>query len=160
MRKRRILFAGFVARMGEESLPQRVMFGELIGGKGYSGGQYNDWMAHLKEDMSAFGTKFEKWRKAAKKAGRLFRQADEGAELFIIQKWHKTERRKAAERRAKAAEAPSTVGISKRLGKGGRGGRGEGGMGGGGVLPKRLKSGSGHHRLKICGPSNGRHKLA
>ena len=33
MRKRRILFAGFVARMGEERLPQRVVFRELIGGK-------------------------------------------------------------------------------------------------------------------------------
>ena len=33
-----ILFAGFVACMGEERLPQRVMFGELVGGKGYSGG--------------------------------------------------------------------------------------------------------------------------
>ena len=49
--------------------------------------------------------------------------------------------------------------------EGGRGGRGrgrEGGGGGGrgGVMPKRLKSGSGHHRLKICGPSNGRHKIA
>ena len=40
-------------------------------------------------------------------------------------------------------------------------GRGEGGRGGRrGVLPKRLKSGSGHHRLEICVPSNGRHKLA
>ena len=37
VRKRRILFAGFVARMGEKRLPQRVMFGELVGGKGYSG---------------------------------------------------------------------------------------------------------------------------
>ena len=25
--------------MGEERLPHRVMFGELVGGKGYSGGQ-------------------------------------------------------------------------------------------------------------------------
>ena len=32
--KRRLLFARFVARMGEERLPQRVMFGELVGGKG------------------------------------------------------------------------------------------------------------------------------
>ena len=40
--ERRILFAGFVARMGEERLPQRVMFGELVGGKGYSGGQEKD----------------------------------------------------------------------------------------------------------------------
>ena len=38
VRKRRILFAGFVARMGEERLPQRVMYGEFVGGKGYSGG--------------------------------------------------------------------------------------------------------------------------
>ena len=59
MRKRRILFAGFVARVGEERLPQRVMFGELAGGKGYTGGQEKDWMAHLKEDMSVFGMKFE-----------------------------------------------------------------------------------------------------
>ena len=52
VRKRRILFAGFVARMGEERLPQRVMFGELVGGKGYSGRQEKDWLAHLREDMS------------------------------------------------------------------------------------------------------------
>ena len=57
--------------------------------------------------------------------------------------------RRDAEQHAKAAAAPSTVGISKRPG-GGREG----------ALPKRRKSGSGHHRLEICGPSNGRHKLA
>ena len=62
VRKRRILFAGFVARMGEERLPQRVMFGELVGGKGYSGGQEKNWLVHLKEDMSVFGMKFEGWR--------------------------------------------------------------------------------------------------
>ena len=39
VRKRRILIEGFIARMGEERLSQRVMFGELVGGKGYSGGQ-------------------------------------------------------------------------------------------------------------------------
>ena len=42
VRKRRILFAGFVGRMGEERLPQRVVFGQLVGGKGYSGGQKKD----------------------------------------------------------------------------------------------------------------------
>ena len=47
--------------MGEERLPQRVMFGELVGGKGYSRGQEKDWLAHLKEDMSVFGMKFERW---------------------------------------------------------------------------------------------------
>ena len=69
-----------------------------------------------------------------------------------MRNWHETERHKAAERRAKAAAAPSTVGISKRPGGGGNRG--------GSVLPKRLKSGSGHHRLDICGPSNGRHMIA
>ena len=71
-RNRRILFAGFVARMGEERLPQMVMFWEFVGGKGYSGEQEKDWMDHLKEDMSVFGMKFEGWRKTAQKAGRWF----------------------------------------------------------------------------------------
>ena len=112
--------------MGEERLPHRVVFGELVGGKGYSRGQEKDWLVHLKEDMSVFGTEFEGWRKAAQKAGRWFRRVEEGAELFM-RKWHKTERRKAAERYVKAAAAPSTVGISKRQGGWGEGGRGEGG---------------------------------
>ena len=49
VRRRRMLFAGFVARMGEERLPRRVMFGEMVGGKGYSFGQEKDWMGRLKE---------------------------------------------------------------------------------------------------------------
>ena len=106
-------------------------------------------MDHLKEDMSIFGMKFEGWRKAAQKAGRWFRRVEEGAELFM-RNWHETERRTAAERRAKAAAAPSTVSISKR----------PGGGEGGGVMPEGLKSGSGHHRLESCGPSNGRDKIA
>ena len=79
--------------MGEERLPLRVMFGELVGGKGYSGGQEKDWMVHLK-DMSAFGMKFERWRKDAQKAGRWFRRVEEGAESFM-RKWHDTERCRA-----------------------------------------------------------------
>ena len=39
VQKRRILFAGFLARIGEERLPQRAMFGEFVGGKGYSEGK-------------------------------------------------------------------------------------------------------------------------
>ena len=33
MRRRRILFAGFVVRMGKERLPRRVLFGEMQEGK-------------------------------------------------------------------------------------------------------------------------------
>ena len=65
VRRRTILFAGFVARMGEERLPRRVMFGEMLGGKGYSGGQEWDWMKDLEEDHKALGIKFEGWHEAA-----------------------------------------------------------------------------------------------
>ena len=60
----------------------------------------------------------------------MVRRVEEGAELFM-QNWHEAERCIAAERRAKAAAAPSTVGISKRPGGGGRraGGEGTGGAG-------------------------------
>ena len=124
--------------MGEERLPQREMFGELVGGKGYSGGQEKDWTVHLKEDMSVFGMKFEGWQHDARKAGRCFRRVEEGAESFM-RKWHDTEKSRVAERHAKAAAAPSTVGISERPGgrrtvgggeeEGEKGGRGEGGGG-------------------------------
>ena len=59
MRKQRLLFAGFVAHMREWRLPLRVMLGELVGGRGYSGGQGKDWLVYLKEDMAVFGMKFE-----------------------------------------------------------------------------------------------------
>ena len=72
VRKRRILFAGLVARMGKKRLPQSLVFWELVGGKGYSGGQEKDWVVHLKEDMSVVEMKFEGWRNNAQKAGRCF----------------------------------------------------------------------------------------
>ena len=52
VRKRRILFAGLVARIGGELLSLRVMLGELVRCKGYSGGQEKDWMVHRKENTS------------------------------------------------------------------------------------------------------------
>ena len=67
-RHNRKLFSGFVTRMGEERLPKRAMFGEMVGGKGYSGGQEWDWMRYLEEDLKEFGIKLEGWREAAQKA--------------------------------------------------------------------------------------------
>ena len=49
VRRRRILFAGFVARMGKERLPRRVMFGKMFGGKE----QEWNWMKDLEEDLKA-----------------------------------------------------------------------------------------------------------
>ena len=88
--------------MGEDRLPQKVMFGEPVGGKGCSGGQETDWMAHLNEHISVLGIKFKGWREAAQKAGRWFRRVEEGAELFM-RNWHEKERREDAERLANAA---------------------------------------------------------
>ena len=39
VRRRRILFEGSVALIGEERRPRRVTFGEMLGGKTYSGGR-------------------------------------------------------------------------------------------------------------------------
>ena len=39
LRRRRILFAGFVVRMEETRLPNCVLFGELMGGAGWVGGR-------------------------------------------------------------------------------------------------------------------------
>ena len=117
------MFAGFAARMGEERLPQRVMFGELVGGKGYSGGK--EWMDNLKENMSVFEMKFEGYRKAALKTGRWFRRVDEGAELSM-QNWH--ERRDAklqSDAQRLHQRHPPLASLSGR--GAGRGGRGEGG---------------------------------
>ena len=44
LRRRRILFAGFVARMKDTRLPKGVMFGEEVGGAGCAGGQGEEWM--------------------------------------------------------------------------------------------------------------------
>ena len=61
------------------------------------------------------GMKFERWRKAAQKAGRWFRRVEEGAEAFM-RKRHHAESCRVAERQAKAAAAPPTVGIYTRQG--------------------------------------------
>ena len=42
LRKRRILFPGFVVRMEDTRLPKCVMFGELVGGAGCVGAQEVD----------------------------------------------------------------------------------------------------------------------
>ena len=65
MRKRRILFAGFVARMEDTRLPKCVMFGELVGGPISSGGQEKEWMGCLLDDLRASGIKTDQWTTSA-----------------------------------------------------------------------------------------------
>ena len=64
-------------------MPWRVMFGEMLGRKGYSGGQEWNWMEGLEGDLKAFGIMFEWWCEAAQKVSRWFRRVAEGAEVFM-----------------------------------------------------------------------------
>ena len=55
LRWRRILFAGFVARMEDTRLPKCVMLGELVGGADCVRGQEKEWMGCFLDDFRAFG---------------------------------------------------------------------------------------------------------
>ena len=54
LRRRRIFFAGFVARMEDTRLPKCVMFGGMVGGAGYVGGQEKEWIRCFVDDLRAF----------------------------------------------------------------------------------------------------------
>ena len=68
-------------------------------------------------------------KRCTQKNPRWLRRVEKGAES-VMRKCLDTERCRAAEKKSKAAAAPSTVGISNRPGGGRRGGRGGRGMGG------------------------------
>ena len=78
MRKRRILFAGFVARMVDTRLPKCVVFGELVGGTVSSGVQEKEWMGCLLDDLRAFGIKTDQWTTAAQDEGNGIGQPNKG----------------------------------------------------------------------------------
>ena len=74
------------------------MFGELEGGKGYVGGQEQDWMGCLEHDPSLFNlpTETKQWMLAAKNSGKWFRRVEESAEQYM-KRWFS---QNAAKRRA------------------------------------------------------------
>ena len=65
LRRRRILFAGFVARMEDTRLPKCVMFGEMVGGAGCVRGQEKEWMGCFLDNLRAFGINADQWTTAA-----------------------------------------------------------------------------------------------
>ena len=65
-RRRRILFAEFVARMEDTRLPKCVMFEELVRGADCMGGQEKEWIGCFLDDLKAFRTNADKWTTAAK----------------------------------------------------------------------------------------------
>ena len=65
MRRSRILFARFVARMEDTKLPKCAMFGELVGSAGCVGGQEKEWTGCLLDNLKAFGINADQWTTAA-----------------------------------------------------------------------------------------------
>ena len=86
LRRRRILFAGFVARMEDTTLPRWVMFGEMVGGADCVGDQEKEWVGCFLNDLRAFGINADQWTTAAQDEGKWRRTAEQGAEHFMA-KW-------------------------------------------------------------------------
>ena len=110
LRRRRILFAGFVARMEDARLPKCVVFGELVGGAGCVRGQEKQWMGCFLDDLRAFGINTDQWTTAAQDEGEWRRTAKQGAEHFMA-KWIVAEKAKAGLRRA--VVCPNVKGRAK-----------------------------------------------
>ena len=99
LRRRRILFAGFVARMEDTRLPKCMMFGERVGGPGCVGGQEKEWMGCFLDDLRASGINADQWTTAAQNEGEWCRTVEQGAEHFMA-KWIVAEKTKAGLRHA------------------------------------------------------------
>ena len=84
LRRRRILFAGFVARMEDTRLPKSVMFGDMVGGAGCGGEQEIEWMGCFLDDPRAFGINANQWTTAAQDEGEWRRTAEQGADYFTV----------------------------------------------------------------------------
>ena len=69
LRRRRILFAGFVARMEDTRLPKCVMFEEMVGGAGCVRGQKEEWMGCFLDDLRAFVINADQWTTAVQDEG-------------------------------------------------------------------------------------------
>ena len=87
--------------MGDERLPTRVVFGELEGGKGYLGGQEEDWTGCLERDLLLLNLPIEekRWTLAAKTSGKWFRRVEEAAEQDM-KRWFVKEKENVAKLRA------------------------------------------------------------
>ena len=99
LRRKRIVFAGYVARMEVTRLPNCVMFGEMMGGAGCVGRKEKEWMGCFLDDLRAFGINADQWTAASQDEGEWRRTAEQGAEHFMA-KWIVTEKARAGLRHA------------------------------------------------------------
>ena len=110
LRRRRILFAGYVARMEDTRLPKCVMFGEMMRGAGCVGGQEKEWMGCFLDDLRAFGINADQWTTAAQNEGEWRRRAEQGAKHFMA-KWIVAEKARAGLR--PAVVCPNVMGRTR-----------------------------------------------
>ena len=110
LRKRRILFAGVVARMEDTRLPKGVMFVEMVGSAGCLGGQKKEWMGCFLDDLRAFGINADPWMTAAQDEGGWRRTMEQEAGRFVS-KWIVAEKFRAGLRHA--VVFPNVTGRTK-----------------------------------------------
>ena len=111
LRRRRISFAGYVARMEDTRLPKCEMFGEMVRGAGCVRRQEKEWMGCFLDDLRAFGINAHQWTTAAQDEGEWHRTAKRGAEHFMA-KWIVAEKTKAELWRA--VVCPNVTGRTKK----------------------------------------------
>ena len=80
MRRRRVLFAGFVARMGDTRVSKCVRTG---GGRGLRGGPGKRVDGCFLDDLRTFVINADQWTTAAQDEGERRRTAEQGVELFM-----------------------------------------------------------------------------
>ena len=78
-----------------------MLFGEVDGGKGYSGGHEQDRMDCLERDLALFNlpTEAKLWTLEVTKLGEWFRRVEEAAEQYT-KRWFVTEKEQKAKRQA------------------------------------------------------------
>ena len=69
LRRKCILFAGFVVCMEDTRLPKCVNFRELVGGADCVGGQEKEWMGCFLDCLRGFGINADQWTTAAQDEG-------------------------------------------------------------------------------------------
>ncbi|CAM9546071.1 unnamed protein product, partial [Ascophyllum nodosum] len=81
--KRILHYAGRVARMHDDRLPNIVMRGEMVGGKRKRGQPAKRLEHRVTEYCTAFGIDPKCWTRAAQDAPEWYRKVETGAEVFM-----------------------------------------------------------------------------
>ena len=99
LRRRRILFATFVADMEDTRLSKCVMFGNWWGTRAVWGGQEKEWTGYFLDDLGTFGINTDQWTTKTQDEGKWRRTAKQGAGYFMA-RWIAAEKARAGLRHA------------------------------------------------------------